>query len=71
MNVHLYSVPDDVRVLCARFDLLLMLPVEDWFALFELAEKEKLSLPAYIVTVLKKHIHETGARTQVNVQEPA
>jgi len=52
MNVHLYSLPEDVKLLCARFDLLLLLPVDDWFELFELAEKAGQSLPVYIVALL-------------------
>ena len=67
MNVHLFSFPEDVRVLCARFDLLLMLPVEDWFALFELAEKAGQSPPTYMVGLLKNHVREARAHHQ----EPA
>lgn len=66
MNLQLYPVLNDTRKLCARFDLLLMLPVEDWFALFDLAEETGQSLPAYIVGLLKKHVQET----RMDVQEP-
>ena len=66
MNVHLYPLLNGTRKLCARFDLLVMLPVEDWFVLFALAEKHGQSLPAYIVGLLKNHIQES----RMKVQEP-
>ncbi len=66
MNVHLYPLFDDTKKLCVRFDLLVMLPVEDWFQLFDLAVKNGQSLPAYIVGLLKAHVQEV----RMKVQEP-